>query len=228
MTYAIEQAGVRPESLRQVLAMAQKAADRGVMLRLTQSHRFRQLAPQWIYDEVQRDTAEYMQQLLQAQGFHSVQWDSRRFGLAGLQVRAQGDLPIPMPIPRDATDLQDVIQHWNTHSDIHALAHETQCVCIQLNRFLRLGQNRKMLKAIRFDRTVHMPRFLEHIRVTWDSFEVISAVIHLGRTTQSGHYRALLKVGAQWMYTDDSCYSCPVELNQEHESNVYLLWLKRC
>ena len=228
MTYAIDQAGIRPESLRQVLAMAHKAADRGVTLRLTQSNRFRQLAPHWIYDEVQRDTAEYMQQLLQAQGFHSVQWDSRRFGLAGLQVRAQGDLPIPMPIPRDATDLQDVIQHWNIHSDIHALAHETQCVCIQLNRFLRLGHTRKLLKAIRFDRTVYMPRFLEHIRVTWDSFAVIAAIIHLGRTTQSGHYRALLKVGAQWMYTDDSCYSCPVELSREHESNVYLLWLKRC
>ena len=99
MTYALHCAGIVNHSLKDAINLAKKAADKGVALRLTQSHRFRQLLPNWVYDEVQRDTAEYTQQLLQAQHIHSVQWDARRLSLAGLQLRAQGDLPIPMSIP---------------------------------------------------------------------------------------------------------------------------------
>ncbi|CAE7557893.1 unnamed protein product [Symbiodinium sp. CCMP2592] len=205
-----------------------QATERDIQIRLTQNLRFRNLVPHWIYNEVQRDSAEYLQHLLQAQQFHSVRWEHRKLGLAGLHIRAQGDLPIPMSIPRGARDLQDVIMHWNTHQDVHALAHASECICIQLNRYLRLDRTAKLMAAIRFDRPVFCPRFENHLSVTWDRFEVVSAVIHYGRNTQQGHYRALLKVRDQWLQTDDSAYASSIEMCAQLESNVYLLWLKRC
>ena len=216
------------QPLQRTSNLAQNASDRSLELKLTQAFRFRQLIPEWVYDEVQRDAAEYTQHLLQAQQLLTAQWDCRRFGLAGLQLRAQGDLPIPMPLPREARDFKKVIHHWNTHSDVHALAHPSPCLCLQLNRYLRHGRADKLQTPIRFNRPVYFPRFEAHIRITWDRYEVSAAVIHLGRSTQSGHYRALLKVGAQWMYTDDSRYAQPIELDDTIASNVYLLWLKRC
>ena len=207
------------ERLQFILKLLSKTAERGVAFKLTQSVRFRPLVPAWVYDEVQRDTAEYIQQLLQAQQLHSTIWDSRCLGLAGFQLRAQGDARIPM---------QDVIHHWNTRSDVHAMAHPSDCLCLQLNRYVRYGRHGKIMQPIRFDRPVYFPRFIEHVRLAWDQYIAIAAVIHIGRTTQGGHYRALLKVGAQWMYTDDSSYVQPVTVNAEHESNVYVIWLKRC
>ncbi|CAE7938670.1 Pol, partial [Symbiodinium necroappetens] len=50
-----------------------------------------------------------------------------------LQLRAQGDIPIPMPILRTARDLQDIIYHWH-----------------------QSGQARKLTTAIRFDRPMCM------------------------------------------------------------------------
>ena len=108
------------------------------------------------------------------------------------------------------------------------MAHPNDCLCLQLNRYTRYGQHGKITQPIRFDRPVYVPRFIEHVRLTWDQYVATAAVIHIGRTTQSGHCRALLKVGAQWMYTDDSSYVQPVTVNAEHESIVYVIWLKRC
>ena len=95
MTYAFQQAGVGIDALHFIIKLLTKAAERGVMFKLTQSLRFRQLIPAWVYDAVQRDSAGYVQQLLQAQQLLSTIWDSRRLGLAGFQLRAQGDSPIP-------------------------------------------------------------------------------------------------------------------------------------
>ena len=204
MTYAFQQAGVGIDALHFIIKLLTKAAERGVMFKLAQSLRFRQLIPAWVYDAVQRDSAGYVQQLLQAQQLLSTIWDSRRLGLAGFQLRAQGDSPIP------------------------CMAHPNDCLCLQLNRYTRYGQHGKITQPIRFDRPVYVPRFIEHVRLTWDQYVATAAVIHIGRTTQSGHCRALLKVGAQWMYTDDSSYAQPVAVEAEHESNVYVIWLKRC
>ena len=95
MTYAFQQAGVGIDALHFIIKLLTKAAERGVMFKLAQSLRFRQLIPAWVYDAVQRDSAGYVQQLLQAQQLLSTIWDSRRLGLAGFQLRAQGDSPIP-------------------------------------------------------------------------------------------------------------------------------------
>eukprot|EP00439_Symbiodinium_sp_Y106_P072822 s4608_g13.t1 len=228
MLYGLEVSQIPLGPMQFLYVLARKAAERGVALKLVQSYRFRTLVPEWNYNEEQRDTAEYIQQLLQAQRFHSVQWDARKLGVAGLQLRAQGDLPIPMPIRRTARNLQDVITDWHMQDDRHALAHDSACVCIQLNRFLQHGQECKLKKDIRFDRPVRVPIFVQHLQVTWCQYEVVSATIHIGRTTRSGHYRTLIKAGAQWMLTDDSCQAVPVDMNAELESTVYVLWLKRC
>ncbi|OLP94306.1 LINE-1 retrotransposable element ORF2 protein [Symbiodinium microadriaticum] len=58
--------------------------------------------------------------------------------------------------------------------------------------------------------------------------QVTSVVVHIGRHTISGHYRALLRVEDQWMYTDDSVYATATAMSRDLESNVYVLWLKRC
>ena len=228
MTYSLGEAGISLAPLQNIVVMLQNAAARSLPVKLTQGNRFRMLIPHWVYDEAQKDSAEYLQQLLQAQRLHSVQWDARKFGLAGLQIRAQGDIPIPMPIPPQARDLQDVITHWNTCGDVQALAHESNCICIQLNRYLRLHQTYKLTTPIRFDRPVYMPRFIQHVRVAWDPYQVTSVVVHIGRHTNSGHYRALLRVEDQWMYTDDSVYATATAMSRDLESNVYVLWLKRC
>ena len=228
MMHGLEAASLPWGPLQFLYNLAKNAASRGVVLKLVQSHRFRSLVAEWVYNEVQRDTAEYTHQLLQAQAIHNVQWDARRFGMAGLQLRAQGALPIPMPLPQQARNLQNVITHWHMQTDRHALAHPSACVCIQLNRYVYHGQARKIQTTVRFDRPVYIPIFMQHLQVTWCKYETVSAVIHLGRTTQSGHYRALLQAGAQWMFTDDSRVAVPIEMHAALESNVYILWLKRC
>ena len=54
MTYAFQQAGVGIDALHFIIKLLTKAAERGVMFKLTQSLRFRQLIPAWVYDAVQR------------------------------------------------------------------------------------------------------------------------------------------------------------------------------
>jgi len=73
-----------------------------------------------------------------------------------------------------------------------------------------------------------VPRFTQNLQLAWDQYIVTSAIIHLGRHTHSGHYRALLRVNDQWMYTDDSVPATVINMSRMLESNVYLLWLKRC
>ena len=86
MMHGLEAASLPWGPLQFLYNLAKNAASRGVVLKLVQSHRFRSLVPEWVYNEVQRDTAEYTHQLLQAQAIHNVQWDARRFGMAGLQL----------------------------------------------------------------------------------------------------------------------------------------------
>ena len=52
-------------------------------------------------------------------------------------------------------------------------------------------------------------------------------VVHLGRSPTCGHYRAALRVGGAWYYTNDSVQAVRTPIQAEHKQGVYVLFLLR-
>eukprot|EP00439_Symbiodinium_sp_Y106_P052975 s3469_g7.t1 len=221
LLYATEQAGCLPDRITFAVNLCKKAVEKNSPFLLTVSSRFRALTPAWSFDDRQRDSAEYLHVLLEDGSIVPAHWLSRHDTSEGVRVRAQGGLPIAIPL-RYAGTLQQLIYGWHQDGDTHAMLEPYPLICVQLNRYL---PGRKNQASVHFDSNVLMPVFLDGMRVEWYSYQVISGIVHRGRYTDSGHYQALLQVGDSWFQTDDNACARPVALNVVQRSNIYLLWL---
>ncbi|CAE7815852.1 unnamed protein product [Symbiodinium sp. CCMP2592] len=120
-----------------------------------------------------------------------------------VRLREAHRLPVGMRVEGDAP-LQSIINRWHSaygDADVQALIAAPDILCIQLGRSTDTGKN---LSNITISDAVHLSVFAEGLQVDWFRYEVKSAVIHLGELMTSGHYRALLRVGSSWFYTDDN------------------------
>ena len=174
------------ESITKVLTLS---STRRQAVLLPQIHRFRALTPAWDFQSGQQDSAGYLHYLFQALHTLQITWDTRCQQDGELRIRTQGANPIPMSmleVEASGANVQGVINHWHCADGVTALNHGYSLVCIQLNRYMN---GDKCQKAIDFDQQVLLPVFAADSTVQWLCYNVSSAIIHLGRYTNSGHYK---------------------------------------
>ena len=96
----------------------------------------------------------------------------------------------------DGCILQDVIEAWHQQEALHALLLAPECLVLQLGRFWQndAGDICKLRHRVSLDvRTFQAPVFdLNDLTIKWQSYGVSSAVIHMGETIHSGHYKNML------------------------------------
>ena len=181
-----------------------------------------------VFEAIQKDTAEYMHVLISGSPELQVIWDTRASTVDGIRLRTQGGQPIPIPIESEHApaleNLQDLIQNWYDAHDTTALTQAVPLILLQLGRY---GPRGKVMTPVDLPESVLLPVFTETSSVIWHRYWAVGAVLHLGRTTSAGHYRAILKVGAQWFLADDAKAAVPVALHTGHHRNVYLIVLTR-
>ena len=109
---------------------------------------------------------------------------------------------------------------------MHALHSESSLACIQLGRY---PHQIKIARPIELPTRLQLPIFVSEadLAVSWVEFEVLSVLVHLGRSPFSGHYRALLRSGDRWVYCNDHVQAAPTLITLEHKRGCYgLLLLK--
>ena len=217
-----EHAHAQLDFLRLLLRKA--AVDKSTTFNLAASLRFRQLTPTWDFSAQQKDAAEYLRDVLQATSILQVTWDTRCLAPEGVRLRDDHSLPIRMHVTSDSS-LQQVINRWHRDSDVQALITESALVCIQLGRYPDAG---KTFAKVDIIADVQLPVFAEGLQVSWHRYKVMSAVVDIGEHMTSGHYRAILRAGASWQYSDDAVQTTTTALTLEHITNSYVLWLQLC
>ena len=212
--------------LQFLLKLGKKAANELKDILLPQMHKFRQLTPHWVFDSVQKDTAEYLHAVFNTVSSLQITWDTRSFAADGTRLRSSGTQPLLVPIDDSHpqhTDLQALKWH-HADSDVTGLTHPAELLCIQLGRYYPGG---KRTNSITLTPEVRVPCFNESSEPQWWTYRVCSAIIHLGRTPLAGHYRALLRDQLAWRLADDSRSTVSVNLHPGHLRNIYVVLLRR-
>ena len=212
--------------MQPIIKVATLASQRQQALSLTRMHHFRSLTPSWRFGPAQQDTAEYLYQLFQTVPALGANWDLRVTEDGEPKVSLQGISPIHLTLPlQPKHTLQELIEFWHKSADdpggITALTYAFPIVCLQIERYTAEGK-RKL--AVSIPEMVRLPVFDEASNIVWKEYSVHGALLHLGRFTTSGHYRALLKVGASWFLTDDHKQAAHVQLHDGHLKNVYVVF----
>ena len=151
---------------------------------------------------------------------------------------ADGFLPLVIDICSGG--LQQCIDDWSTvsSSSIYALRCAPKFLVPQLRRYTqRRGIILKSGVAVPISagETVWLPLWEDGMELRYVSYQVITAVFHLGATLQSGHYRAALSQSARngslsWYLTDDGVYPARAKASDLDvlSKNVYLIGLLCC
>ena len=225
LLHCIREAGLDPVELQFLQKVGIKAADRGINLLLTQMHRFRCLTPHWQFTAEQKDTSEFLHELFAH--LHSMQviWDTRRRTDEGIRLFTQGVQPVQIPIPNNPRQapLQALITAWHQdNQDVTALTYHAPVLVLQLGRYSDQG---KSFCKVDLPLEVQIPVFQDDSSVQWSDYTVSSLILHLGRSTNVGHYRALLRAGSSWFLTDDSRVAERINLHDGHFRNSYVIML---
>ena len=225
LLHALEGQSAPVPELQFLRKVGHKEAERGIELLLPQMLQYRNLVPSWTFDHVQKDAAEFLHVLFEHATSMQVIWDMRKNTADGIRLCTQGMLPILISMPETgiAVDLQDRIYKWH-HADeaVTALTFPAQMLCIQLGRYHAGG---KLFHKLDLPDMVRVPTFLDDSSVQWQLYTISGAIIHLGRSTQMGHYRALLRVGDSWLLTQDSRKA--ERMHDGHRRNIYVIFLRK-
>ena len=207
--------------LQFLIKVGQKAAEKASTLLLPQMQLFRNLTPAWTFDTEQQDAAEYLHALFSRATRLQAIWDARVRTSEGIRLSTQGSQPVAIPLSNGGgrDSLQTLVETWHQTQDITALAFYAPLVCLQIGRYVEVG---KQMNPVDLPDNVVLPVFDELSHVQWLRYRLISAVIHLGRSTRAGHYRAMLKVGSSWVLTDDHKEADSLTLHDGHLRNVYV------
>ena len=227
LLHAINQTAQVPEELRFIQKLGNNAAERGIALSLSRMNGIRKLAPNWVFSAEQKDAAELLHEMFSHMRDLQVIWDTRAATVEGVRLRTQGTLPIPVPMPytRDSVSLQEILTAWSCAGDeATALVASAELVCVQLGRYHPQG---KSFGIVDMPETLQLPVFQDDSSIQWINYTITGAIIHLGRSPTTGHYRALLKVRHSWWLTDDNREAEGINLHDGHHRNVYLIFMRR-
>ena len=205
------------DALRQEVEAAQRLVGFALFPALRS---FGRLATGWDTGPGQQDAAEFSSHVLsriEGQGL----WQSRIEEVEGIRVTDTGAFVL-LPMPTSPSTLQDLIEAWTFQHHVYGLTGEWPRVPVVLGRYT--GRSKNQARVL-FDGDVMLPIFGEGRVLRQARYQVAAALVHLGATPTSGHYRALLRVGEFWHYTDDNVSGTCTALTGEHACSVYLLWL---
>ena len=95
--------------------------------------------------------------------------------------------------PQSYVALPELLHHWHEQHTIHALARHSGVVMLQLKRYAHAsGGPIKDTRVIRWmpGERVAVPCFCEEqgVRIRFEYFRVVYALVHVGPHTETGHY----------------------------------------
>ena len=139
------------------------------------------------------------------------EWQTRLHVDGAIQVTDQGATwPILLPEPlltQQECALQSLIDAWKFQAAPHALATDPSKLLLQLNRFREVGgvYAKSTTPVVPTD-TLSIPVFHDDgLQRGTLRYRLRAAIIHIGDTPQSGHYRAVtFHVGATAYLHDDN------------------------
>ena len=209
--------------LRPLIALCQRNAEQGRMITLSQHTELRSLLSRWDFGPVQRDASEMFMHLLPQQSSTWAKWEARRYREERLQVVDMGGPVIHLQIPvGDVFILTEAFLLWQHAHEVRAVSHRGAALLVQLGRYVDEAKN---FSRLSMEATTMVPCFSDGIQTELVPYSIQAMVIHLGPRPTSGHYRALLREGAEWGYSDDGVACVPVVLHAEHQRNAYVLLL---
>ena len=181
---------------------------------LTQMLTWRSLLRDWSQPHIQHDASECLLHLLRlGSGMGISRWRSVTRHGQQLEVEDSGQYLIHMAIPGTEGEIAmtDVIQAWHSQSSniwqnsecLHCIQGDETHLAIALKRFAYTPEGcAKNSSPIRLEGSYMMP-LLTGDQIHWAPFSVQAAIIHLGATPSSGHYRAQVNLSTGVFYTND-------------------------
>ena len=170
----------------------------------------------WRQPHIQHDVAEFTQFLMPNLGWlgDGFSWKAR------VQVEGQveeflhsGNMSVLLMVTPNglcSSDIQQFINQWHAQAHTHALHGIPQHIYIQLPRY-RETPDGIVKHTIPIDlscREIMLPVFTSQqgVEVSWKCYDITTAVVHLGPTQNSGHYRvaAFMRNHANCWYSDDN------------------------
>ena len=228
-------------SLQALLLKLQRArAGQPLMLRKLQE--WRPFAQGWLRPLQQHDVAElFMHMCKRAQGFPDCcRWTVQRVAADGVPAEPGGDGPILMQLRHTNgtahATLQDCFEGWHEQLHLYAIDGARPMLVVQLSRFVGHGIfcTKDTAEISLGSGVVHVPCIAAR-DVTHVPYRVVAAIIHIGASPMSGHYRAvLLSPGSEGAgalegarITDDNTRPVPLCHADQFGRRVYLLFLTR-
>ena len=190
---------------------------------------------QWPHNGRQQDAADFLQHWSQAAQL--VHFQSSWSILTAGSLRDCGSVtPLvlqcdlqELPLVRGTCPLQSIVRSWQAVTSQPALHAGTTCVALQLNRFVvRDRAVHKLSTPVSLPNKIYLPCWVEG-SLTQREFLLSAALVHLGSTPHSGHYRALLVEGTGKMWwTDDGVPARPPRKDEAATllRNVYIVFLR--
>ena len=213
--------------LRPLTALCKRNAEQGRTITLSQHMELRSLLSRWDFGPVQRDASKMLMHLLPQQSSAWAKWEARRNRDERLQVVDRGGPIFHLQLPvGDVFTLTEAFLLWQHAHEVRAVSHRGAILLVQLGRYVDGAKNfsRLSMEATTMVWTM-VPCFSDGIQTELAPYSVQAMVIHLGPRPTSGHYRALLREGAEWGYSDDGVACVPVVPHAEHQRNAYVLLL---
>ena len=105
---------------------------------------------------------------------------------------------------RNTVNLQTLIQLWSGElAEKTALCRADPVTVLQLMRFDARGQ--KIKRKVCWTEQIRLPTFsnVNSTNLMWINYDVVTVVVHLGKTCRSGHYRTALFEGPNVFLSDD-------------------------
>ena len=164
----------------------------------------------WRQPSRQHDGAEFMQFFLMKQSSAAVHiqvhWQAKEQRETLWRcVDGGSSAPLLVVPPADATadesqglhgySMQELIDHWHMQETLHASVSTPQLLALQIGRFDFNQQDVCAIKrrfAVIPNQTVTFPVFGDNDDVQRSTYVLRSAIVHKGRTPDSGHYFTLL------------------------------------
>ena len=139
-----------------------------------------------------------------------------------------GPIQLPMyKLDSDTCSLQSYIDLWHDGLGVCRAAQKAgQALVICISRFLP-ETGAKSLQKIDFETTVRFPCF-DNLdgNAHFHLYEIAGFIYHLGRTPNSGHYRAVLCCHNKWLIYDDGKLPDPMHTISDYIlRNTVMFWL---
>ena len=214
---------VQSLELRSLVALCRQAAESRATLTLHSQLVVRSLTPLWQYNAEQKDASEFLLQLLQVSAAAWSRWESRRVEDGALRVTDHGGRMIFAEMcAEEHVTLSTLLYRWSQGPVLNGVAEERSALVVQLGRYVH---GRKNTTLVDFDHVVEVPTFVGGVEQQPRAYMVQAAIVHQGPLPISGHYRALLRSGQMWGFSDDGVPAQMVRLDAQHKRSVYVLLL---